>query len=95
MKKLKIGLFLPSLLNTKRFGSRIFAPGELFEDLARELVRLGHEVYVYGTIAKIGLVVGAGFVVAAGVGPYGCPTQKAYFFRNPVSVTYCMEHENM
>lgn len=53
MKKLKIGLFLPSLLNTKRFGSRIFAPGELFEDLARELVRLGHEVYVYGTIAKI------------------------------------------
>ncbi len=50
---MRIGLLLPSLLNTKKFSDRIFAPGELFTDLARSLAARGHEVTVYSSIAGV------------------------------------------
>lgn len=50
---MRIGLLLPSLLNTKRFEGRIFAPGELFQDLARELAARGNEVFAYSSISPI------------------------------------------
>jgi glycosyltransferase involved in cell wall biosynthesis len=42
-----IGLLLPSLLMTKRFSDRIFAPKPLFLALVDGLVAHGHTVYVY------------------------------------------------
>lgn len=46
---MKIGLILPSLLATKRFDDRIFAPKELLATLADGLVKKGHQVFVYGS----------------------------------------------
>lgn len=44
---MKIGLLLASVLMSKRYGDRIFAPKDLFVDLVNGLVKNGHEVYVY------------------------------------------------
>jgi len=44
---MRIGLILPSLIATKRFEDRIFAPKELFISLADGLVRRGHTVFAY------------------------------------------------
>lgn len=46
---MNIGLLLPSLLMAPRFADRIFAPKELFLQLADGLVAKGHTVYVYST----------------------------------------------
>ncbi len=46
---MKIGLLEPSILMSKRFGNRIFAPKELFICLADGLVKRGHEVYAYAS----------------------------------------------
>lgn len=42
-----LGLLLPSILMTKRFSDRIFAPKPLFIELVNGLVDRGHTVYVY------------------------------------------------
>lgn len=44
---MKIGIFIPNLLMTKRFEDRVFAPKELALAVADELVSRGHEVYLY------------------------------------------------
>ncbi|OQY67258.1 hypothetical protein B6D29_02090 [Microgenomates bacterium UTCPR1] len=44
---MKIGLLLPSLLASKSYESRIFAPKELFISLVNHLVTLGHQVFTY------------------------------------------------
>ncbi len=44
---MRIGLLEPSILMSKRFEDRIFAPKELFIYLADGLVKRGHEVYTY------------------------------------------------
>lgn len=48
---MKIGLILPSLLATKRYHNRIFAPKELILLLADGLVKKGHKVFVYTSSA--------------------------------------------
>ncbi|MDO8752072.1 MAG: glycosyltransferase [Candidatus Wolfebacteria bacterium] len=50
---MRIGLLLPSLLNTTKFSDRIFAPGELFTDLVRGLAARGHEVTAYSSVSGI------------------------------------------
>ncbi|KKR71152.1 MAG: hypothetical protein A2186_04340 [Candidatus Levybacteria bacterium RIFOXYA1_FULL_41_10] len=45
---MKIGLLLPSVYMGSKYGDKIFAPKELFINLANGLVDKGHEVYVYG-----------------------------------------------
>ncbi|OGK08457.1 hypothetical protein A2767_00840 [Candidatus Roizmanbacteria bacterium RIFCSPHIGHO2_01_FULL_35_10] len=44
---MRIGLLEPSILMSKKFEDRIFAPKELFINLADGLVKRGHEVYAY------------------------------------------------
>ena len=46
---MRIGLLLGSLIAAERFSNRIFAPKDLFINLANELVKEGHTVFVYGT----------------------------------------------
>jgi len=50
MKKLKIGILLPSIyFSRKRFKNRIFAPADLALSLADGLVKLGHKVFLFGS----------------------------------------------
>lgn len=44
---MKIGMLLPSLLMSKRFEERIFAPKPLFLSLVDGLLEKGHQVFVY------------------------------------------------
>ena len=44
---MKIGLLLPSILISERYKDRIFAPGELFSNLAQGLINHKHEVTIY------------------------------------------------
>lgn len=58
---MKIGLLLPSVYMADKYKNKIFAPKELFLNLADGLVDEGHEVYVYcapGTKTKAHLVEG-------------------------------------
>src|SRR3989344_7388553 len=58
---MKIGLLLPSVYMGSKYKNRIFAPKELFLNLADGLVDKGHEVYVYAspnTKTKAHLVAG-------------------------------------
>lgn len=45
---MRIGILLPSIFASKKYGEgRIFAPGDLAISLADELVKRGHDVYLY------------------------------------------------
>lgn len=58
---MKIGMLLPSVYMGSKYKNKIFAPKELFLNLADGLVDKGHEVYVYAspnTKTKAHLVVG-------------------------------------
>lgn len=58
---MKIGLLLPSVYMGSRYKNKIFAPKELFLNLADGLVDRGHDVYVYAspdTKTKAHLVAG-------------------------------------
>src|SRR3972149_11906140 len=58
---MKIGMMLPSVYMGSRYKNKIFAPKELFLNLADGLVDKGHEVYVYAspnTKTKAQLVAG-------------------------------------
>lgn len=58
---MKIGLLLPSVYMGSRYKNKIFAPKELFLNLADGLVDRGHDVYVYAspdTKTKAHLVTG-------------------------------------
>ena len=46
---MKIGLLLPSVYMGSKYKNKIFAPKELFLNLANGLVDKGHEVYVYAS----------------------------------------------
>lgn len=46
---MKIGLLLPSVYMGSKYKDKIFAPKELFINLADGLVEKGHEVYVYAS----------------------------------------------
>jgi len=46
-KKLNVGLVLPSLFVARRYANRIFAPKELYLELANALRARGHAVYLY------------------------------------------------
>lgn len=46
---MKIGLLLPSVYMGSKYKNKIFAPKELFLNLANGLVDKGHEVYVYSS----------------------------------------------
>lgn len=46
---MKIGLLLPSVYMGSKYKNKIFAPKELFINLADGLVEKGHEVYVYSS----------------------------------------------
>ena len=46
---MKIGLLLPSVYMGSKYKNKIFAPKELFINLANGLVDKGHEVYVYAS----------------------------------------------
>ncbi|KKQ34737.1 MAG: hypothetical protein US51_C0029G0009 [Microgenomates group bacterium GW2011_GWA2_37_6] len=46
---MKIGLLLPSVYMGSKYNDKIFAPKELFLNLADGLVNKGHEVYVYSS----------------------------------------------
>ncbi len=58
---MKIGMLLPSVYMGRKYKNKIFAPKELFLNLADGLVDKGHEVYVYAspdTETKARLVAG-------------------------------------
>lgn len=46
---MRIGLLLPSIYMGQKYKNKIFAPKELFLNLADGLVERGHEVYVYSS----------------------------------------------
>ena len=46
---MRIGLLLPSIYMGQKYKNKIFAPKELFLNLADGLVKRGHEVYVYSS----------------------------------------------
>lgn len=46
---MKIGLLLPSVYMGRKYKDKIFAPKDLFLNLANSLVDFGHQVYVYSS----------------------------------------------
>lgn len=63
---MKIGLLLPSVYMGSKYKNKIFAPRELFINLANGLVEKGHEVYVYSsgdTKTKAALIAGDNILV--------------------------------
>lgn len=64
---MKIGLLLPSVYMGQKYKDKIFAPKELFLNLADGLVSQGHEVYVYaapGTKTKAHVISGVEGLIA-------------------------------
>lgn len=58
---MKIALLLPSILTSKKYNSRIFAPKELFVALANGLHEKGHQVFTYcSSNVKVKTIIKAG-----------------------------------
>lgn len=63
---MKIGLLLPSVYMGRKYSNKIFAPKDLFLNLADGLAERGHEVYVYSspdTKTKAHLIPGEGDLI--------------------------------